>query len=155
MNYDTSVLTFVSILSPDISIFTSPMVTLDSVAGSVSANAIAQTTASLSSREGTMVYIATVTFSISSNAPGGLRTSSITNLRALFLVNINSNQFVGNSKAHVYDYVGINHVGSVSIQISPAPVLIGGYAYPISGAYIIIKPSGTSTSIAISGIGFR
>ncbi len=155
MYFDTTILTFVSVTSPDIAIFTSPMVTVDGVSGVLSANSFAPVTAPTTLREGSSIHIATVTFSMNSNAPPGIRSFSAFNMRCLFLVNVNGNQFVTDTMATVYDYVGINTDGQLSIQVSTTPVLIGGYAYPMSGAFIIIKPSGTSSSISISGIGFR
>lgn len=155
MSYDTSLLTFTSIVSPSLSVFAAPVVTIDSSSGTASANAGTATGATEESRSGTRIHIATVTFAINSNAAQDqLYSSAISNLRATFLVNINNNQFINDGLAHVYDVSGTNSLGTVSVQISPSPIAIGGYMAP-SLPYIIIRPNGVSTGISVSGYGFK
>lgn len=146
MDFDPSALTFVSLTTPDTTVFTSPFVTAQPTR--ISANTEARSGALTAPREGSAVHIATVTFSIA-GAPGTVYPTAVSNMQALFLVNINNNQFVTNSRARVYDFAGKNSVGSVAVSVSPDPVTIGIRSYT-STPYVITKPDGTSTSTSIT-----
>ena len=147
--YAKSALTFVSITSPA-EIFSDPRATVDTATGTIVANTISTATAHPSLREGSSIHIATIHFSIQSTVNPGLISDVVTNLRALYLVNVNGNQFVTNGMANVYDAIG-KHRGTVSMRIAPRPIAIGMYASP-SLPYVIASPNGVSSSVAISSV---
>lgn len=146
MDYNTSLLSFQSLVTTGT--FNSPLVTSSS--GRVSANTVAKST----SPQGSSILIATVTFTISASMGSGVHPDAVSGIECLFLVNPSSNQFVTSSPARVFDSVGVRGDGSSSLEVSPAPVVIG--ILGISTApYVITRPDGGYHGTSITAVSVR
>ena len=153
MTYDTGVLSDVIFTIPDESVFTPPSVSLDTSAGTIGANTNAVATSNIELRRGANIHIATISFAIDTNTAPGLTANVITGLYTTFLINVGGGSITNNQPAHVYDASGRNSIGTASIQISMPSVAIGMYAAP-TAPFIIVSPSGTSTSVSFAGLVF-
>lgn len=142
--YDPSLLSFLSLeTAPG---FVDAVVTLSSSANTVSANTRSSGGTPLPP-SGDQILLATVTMRVAASVPldGRLYGSAVQDVEALFLVNVNNNQFVTNGAAVVYDAAEPlpPHLSNVSLLMDNTSEVVGAYWYS-PFPYVIHKPDRTS-----------